>query len=344
MDLAGSGTDLRPYANTFGGRVVSVALRIYSRASLIPRLDTHVSLRHLRDGLTSEADDSDEFDIQGPLAVFERLVQRAAPSRGFELTLSTDLPPLAGLADTASLAVATTALIWEFTRRVYTPADLAREVTEALIDISSHPWPRHDAWVCAVGGLNDLAFPGGTRACDLPGTPEDAVLMPQDLELTTKESVRLSFEQHGLLFATGLQPDPDACRRGLLERLNAGEEGAFRSLHQAKATAQAVGNAFAAGDSRGLAALLYEDWNAPHPLCSSVFSGAVAELIARGAEAGAIGAKLCALDGSCIFFACEDLASRQRVLDAMKARGARPLPFLIDDMGVRIWSQPQINS
>jgi len=86
-----------------GGAVVNAAIRLYSYVTVRPRADRKVILRSLDFGTEFRWDAPTGLPLEGPLALLQAMVNRAALDRGFELVTRTELPPASGLSSSASM-------------------------------------------------------------------------------------------------------------------------------------------------------------------------------------------------------------------------------------------------
>jgi D-glycero-alpha-D-manno-heptose-7-phosphate kinase len=329
VDLAGTGTDLPSYREEHGGHLLSVALRRYSFAMLVPRQDRRLLLRRLHDGAELEVEDVGELPTEAPLAAELALIRQAKPRRGFDLTLNTEIPPGSGLAVESSLAVAVYAILEEFEGRLIEKEALSHEVYHAG---TSGPGIRaflHEPYACALGGFTDVEFDGKTAVRQ---------------KFLVKESVRLTLETHSVLALRGEPQEPMLSYGEVCDSCTEEAEKVTRSQHRMKAVSQAARDALSAGDLRGFATFLDEEWLAYQDMNPLLVPEGTERIIRLGHEAGSRGGKVCGLFGRCLYFLCDDLSARNRVEAALKREGCTILPFQVDELGVETWRQPQPGS
>jgi galactokinase/mevalonate kinase-like predicted kinase len=217
----------------------------------------------------------------------------------------------------------------EFSGELIHDLDLAAQYSALRVQASGPSFAKHEAYTSAAGGVNDQGYEG------------EAV---HDDDLVLKESVRLTFEQNCLLFSADLQGLGDTAPSHYVEKIQNGGKEIEQALHRSKTTAQALRNVLLAGDLRRLDVLFEEEWEAQQALYPKECIEALSRFIHLGRNAGATAAKPTGWGSPYLLFYCEELEARQKTLEALTAAGCTSLPFQIDDVGVRVWTQPQIHS
>ncbi|MBW3623195.1 MAG: hypothetical protein KY468_07265 [Armatimonadetes bacterium] len=329
VDLAGFGTDLSPYREEHGGQVVSAALRIYSHAMLRPRKDPHVVLRRLNDGVEFSWLQPRHLPLEGPLIPFQAIVNRLDLDRGFDLWVGTDLPLTGGLAAEASMGIAVLSLLEEFAGRLVE----AEELAQLYYTVQRHDLglsvAHHEPYACAFGGFSEIEVDGKKAT---------------KRNFLVKESVRLSFEENAVLVSINDSPSANPAFPELQAICAESGSRGTAIQHQLKAVTQSVRDTLAAGDLRSFPTFLDENWQIYTELYPSLPDARVRHLIEVGHGAGARGGTVCGISGDCLFFLCDDLEIRHRVAKALTDEGCTLLPFQLDELGVRVWRQPQLNS
>jgi galactokinase/mevalonate kinase-like predicted kinase len=295
---------------------------------LVPRRDRSFRLKRLNDGAELEAA-LDDLPEGGALAPELAMIRQAGPELGFDLTLSTDLPQFSGMASEASMAVATRAILEEFSGRLIEKEALSSTVYDAHSLDPGLRMLHHEPFACALGGFTDVEIDGKVAV---------------RRKFLVKESVHMTFEMNSVLAYAGGLP---GAAPGLDEVYSAclSEAGTFtEAQHRMKATSQAARDSLATGDLRSFATFMNEDWLAYRAMQPAFLPERMDRLLQRGHEAGARGGKVCGLCGSALYFLCDDLNARRNVSDALRKEGCTILPFQVDELGVDVWRQPQPDS
>jgi D-glycero-alpha-D-manno-heptose-7-phosphate kinase len=322
IDLAGGGTDPEPYAGDFGGLVLNLALNHHTHVSVRSSADGRARIRSLDLDREIEGKAGRKLVLDGRLDLPAALSNRFTPPRGFEMEISTELPPSSGLSSSASLGVAAIAALARFTGRELDRAaiaDLHSEVERFDLKI----WGgKQDPFACAHGGLRLWRFEGErTIEEPLAVPPGVAAQLERDLLLIYSGEAHLSGNIHNDILAD--------YRRG--------DSKVKAAQHRLKEVASLAAAALAAGELRDFAALLDANWEAHQRLHPSCSTPRLHQLIALGKERGAWGAKVCGAGGggSVVFYVPPD--RRRQVAEGLEAADARILHFKIDQKGVESW-------
>ena len=115
LSFAGGGTDVPPFPALEGGAVLSATITRYTFASLRPRADRQVSVTSLDFDREVQFGVDDPLNLDGdldlPKAAVHRMIDRDAA--GFDLFLTSNVPPGSGLGSSSSMMVALVGLLQE---------------------------------------------------------------------------------------------------------------------------------------------------------------------------------------------------------------------------------------
>jgi D-glycero-alpha-D-manno-heptose-7-phosphate kinase len=322
IDLAGGGTDPEPYCSDYGGAVLNLAITCHTQVTVAELSEPIVRLRSLDFQEEIEVPLGEMLPLEGRLGLLAAAANRLPPSRGAEISAATELPPGSGLSSSASLGVALLAALSRFNGRQLAPraiADLHSEVERFDLRI----WGgKQDPYACAFGGLRFWRFEGATAREEPLDLPEWVpAVLERDLKLVHSGTAHLSGSIHN----------------DILEDYRRGDSRVKRAQHRLKDVAVCLRDALQRGDLREAGRCLDENWLAHQELHESCATPRLFEVIERGKEAGAWGAKVCGAGGGggVVFLAPPE--RHQALASAMEAVGARMLPFKIDRDGVRTW-------
>lgn len=147
----GGGTDVSPYAEEHGGKVLNCTIDKYVRCMLRPRSEPGIIIRSLdlEEVSRSVTGRTWEGRLDLPQAVLD-----AYPSiEGAEITMYSDVPPGSGLGSSSALVVSMLKLLDEaFTMRLdpYEMAELAYRIERVNLGI---PGGRQDQYAAVFGGM-----------------------------------------------------------------------------------------------------------------------------------------------------------------------------------------------
>jgi D-glycero-alpha-D-manno-heptose-7-phosphate kinase len=224
LPLAGGLTDLKAYAERFGGVTVSVTIDLAAHATLLPSLDDQFEV--VAEGVVERA--SYLADIRHDL-VREALRSVDPAHPPVRLALWLDVAGKSGLGASGALTVATLHALRAARGETPTPEALAREAAHIEVEVLQGASGYHDPHICARGGLWRLNYAGA----EVSGR-----------RLGVSSAARAAFEGSLLLFASGRQ----ARTKPSLDLLRSHFDEALPILHDIKALALAVEGALLAGD------------------------------------------------------------------------------------------------
>jgi D-glycero-alpha-D-manno-heptose-7-phosphate kinase len=333
ISFGGGGTDVPPYCWEHGGAVVSMTVNKYACAVLRGLEERRMVLRSLDLGLSwSSGLGRAEYD--GKLELLKAAVNEFSPERGFELTTYSDLPASSGMGTSSSLTVALIGCLAEFTGRRMGPGEMAELAYHLEREELGQEGGYQDQYAAAFGGLNFMEF-----------GREGVRVTPLRLPAGTLEALL----DHLLLFSTGEVFLPEEARelaarrraerrRGIHSEMSRkmGSEEVLR-FHRLKEIALGMRDALLSGDLERFGDLLHLAWEEKKGVSGRITNPEVEALYELARRKGARGGKLLGAGAvGCLLLFCEPGRKRE-VVEALSGLGARPLPFLFEPRGVRVW-------
>lgn len=234
LPFAGGLTDIKRYAQEFGGATVSSTISLGVEVTLAPSASGHFTVT------TAEGSES-AADVRG---VGNDLVRSALQQVGYDgpglsFEIRVEVQDHSGLGTSGAITVALVHALRLQLGEDPDAAQLAADATHIEVELLGGASGYHDASVCARGGLLKLEYDG-------PRVSATRLRAPAGFADTFQDSL--------LLFATGRR----ASTKASLGMLSAGYQKALPILHEMKGLAAATANAYEAGDLAGLAASIGE--------------------------------------------------------------------------------------
>ncbi len=155
----GGGTDVSPYAEEHGGKVLNCTIDKYVRCMLRANGEEGVTIRSL--DLESVSRNM-TGRWEGRLALPQAVLDAMPEARGVEVTMFSDVPPGSGLGSSSALVVSMLKLIgaaYDLPADPYVLAELAYRIERVDLGI---PGGRQDQYAAAFGGMCLYHF-GGER-------------------------------------------------------------------------------------------------------------------------------------------------------------------------------------
>jgi D-glycero-alpha-D-manno-heptose-7-phosphate kinase len=105
----GGGTDVSPYAEEHGGKVLNCTIDKYVRCMLKPTGSEGITIRSLD---LEEVSRNFTGRWEGRLALPQAVLDAMPEARGVEVTMFSDVPPGSGLGSWSALVVSLLKLVW----------------------------------------------------------------------------------------------------------------------------------------------------------------------------------------------------------------------------------------
>ena len=263
LPFAGGLTDVKEYAERFGGATVSSTID----------LGVRVSVAASRSGAYEIASVLASESAPERAAIANDLVREALVSVGHDgppltIHVAVDVVDHSGLGTSGAITVALLHALRAWRGETPDPAALAREAAHIEVEVMAGASGYHDANVCARGGLLFVEYRGADVAAE-------EIALPAGFHRRLDDSL--------LLFATGRK----ASTKASLQRLSAGMDAALPVLHDIKALAFETAEALRRGDLAGVAACIAGQQRLKQLLPGSFVDDFVVDIASRVAATGA---------------------------------------------------------
>jgi D-glycero-alpha-D-manno-heptose-7-phosphate kinase len=326
IDLAGGTLDIWPlYLFHDDAQTVNAAISIRAHARIESRDDQRVLLRSQDTNRTVEVTDwtalrdARELRLLGLLTHWFMNGRQAHPhgrTSGLTLTTRSESPAGAGIAGSSALNVAVCAALARWTRQHYEP--------EALLEIAKNI----EAQTISVPtGLQDYrpAMYGGIAALELGVSGVTRV----PLQVDGRE-----LERRLVLCYTGEPRNSGTNNWEITKRHLDGDRLIFDCFERIRDTAVAMRAALEREDWNGVGAAIAAEWENRKCLAPGVTTPMIDALIDRARQAGATAAKVCGAGGGGCLFCYGPPDAKPAIEEALRAGGARLLPFRLEKHGL----------
>ncbi len=315
FSLGGGGSDLPAYYREHGGFVVSAAIDSYMYVTANPRFYPSIRLAY------SETEIVDDVaQIRHP--IFREALKMAGIDSGIELTSVADLPSNSGLGSSSSFTVALLNALYTYKREFVSSERLAREACELEMVRLAEPVGKQDQYIAAYGNVIALSI-----ARDGSVSVEPVPVRGEVLD---------ELQSHLLVMYSGVERPAKLVLSEQGQRVRDADPATLEGMHRIKALGRDVYDLLRRGDVDQYGELLHEHWQHKRRLASKMTDATLDEHYAEARSAGAIGGKLVGAGGGGFFMFYVRPGQRRRVLEALSARGLRPLRFRFDLDGARI--------
>jgi D-glycero-alpha-D-manno-heptose-7-phosphate kinase len=329
LGLAGGGTDVSPYCDTFGGAVLNVTLHRFAYAFIAPRVDRQIKF-HSSDLGVSEllplsARIPDKTNMILHYGVYSRMMRDFNNGDPIPMTITThaDSPAGSGLGTSSALVVALVDAFRVFLGLPLGQYDVARLAFEIERQDLGQAGGRQDQYAAAFGGVNFIEFLPDGRVIVNPLRVNQHHLDELEASMVTcftgrsRLSSSIIHEQSSLMKANNSQT--------------------IEAMHQLKSDAIAMKSAFLVGDIDALAQIMRGSWEAKKRTASSISSEGIDALYQHALSNGALGGKMSGAGGGGFFMFVATPETRPRLIGELRAYGASAEAVQFTEKGCETW-------
>ena len=324
----GGGTDVSPYAEDHGGKVLNCTINLFVRCMLTPSSESGITIRSLDLQEVSKLVGGREWDgkLTLPQAVLDAmpLLQsvRSEEHPGFKLTMFSDAPPGSGLGSSSALVVSMLKLLYAIAGQSYDPHQLAEMAYRIERVDMGIPGGRQDQYAAVFGGMCLYHF-GQGRVIVEPVITDPAALM--ELE----SCLIIGYIGDRQLLTRHLMNDQ-------VSRLVKGDT--LRLHDETKAFVDEATRLLRQMRIADFGRLLHEAWEVKKAFSPHIAPPMVDEVYAMARQHGAWGGKITgAGGGGFMVFACP-FDRRLDLERALTQAGVHVRPFSFVNHGVQSWS------
>jgi D-glycero-alpha-D-manno-heptose-7-phosphate kinase len=315
----GGGTDVSPYAEEHGGKVLNCTIDKYVRCMLRPSGDDGVTIRSLDlEAVSRNLTGRWEGRLSLPQAVLDAVPE----ARGVEVTMFSDVPPGSGLGSSSALVVSMLKLIqtaYGISTDLHALAELAYRIERVDLGI---PGGRQDQYAAAFGGMSVYHFGKG-------GVIVEPVLSDHTALLELESCLLIGYIGDRKLLTHHLVEDQ-------VRRLREGDT--LRYHDETKAYVDESVRLLRALRVAEFGKLLHDAWEVKKAFSPYIAPPVVDEIYALARRHGAWGGKITgAGGGGFMVFACP-FDRRLELERVLSEAGVHVRPFSFTTQGVHAWS------
>lgn len=325
VSFAGGGTDVAPYPELEGGRVLSATIDRYAYASLTPRTDGQFSIESADFDTHVHFDPAERSSIDGRLDLVKAVIRRLSreDSNGYDLFLRSSAPPGSGLGSSSAVIVALVGLLrrhYNLGPDNYETAALAYALEREDLGI---PGGMQDQYAATFGGFNFIEFHA-----------DRVVVNP----LRISADVINELEHNMLLAYSGVTRDSGGIIDDQTARLRSGEAETLEAMHAQKRLADEMKDALLRGRLGEFATLLDDAWQQKRRMSPKIATARIDEVYEAAREAGALGGKVTGAGGGGYVLLYCDFRRRQQVAERLEAMGVQPRELTFTREGLQTWT------
>lgn len=330
IGLAGGGTDVSPYSDTYGGAILNATINLYAYASLEPREDGIIRFVIDSSGNSREFKSAEELIGYEPefelfAGVYNEVVKRFTKKPlSFTLTSFIDVPQGSGLGTSSTIVVSLLGAFAEWLKLPlgnYDLAHLAYQIERVNLGLAGG---KQDQYAATFGGINFIEF-----------LPEDRVIVNP---LNVKTEVIHELEMCLLLYFTKTQRHSAQIIQSQVTNLENKDKNTLEAMHSLKKQAMEMKEYLLRGEVNEIGHNLNRGWQSKKKTAGSISNAYIDELYEAAIAAGATGGKISgAGGGGFMFFYCPGV-TKNKVARLLEGYGGKVLPFNFTSHGLTTWT------
>jgi D-glycero-alpha-D-manno-heptose-7-phosphate kinase len=330
LGLAGGGTDVAPYSDLYGGRVLNATISLF----------THCHIDRLSGGQSEFCAADFDQETAVPLAAHDSIVEplklhRAVYARivrdyvgravapPIRVTTYSDAPPGSGVGSSSALVVAMVQAYVELFQLALGDYDIAR----LAYDIERHDCAmaggKQDQYAAAFGGFNFMEF----------GAEDRVVVNP----LRLKRELMDDLESRLLLYHTGRSRDSARIIESQIASTRESGSDAVQAMHELREAADEMKEALLKGRIRTVLEVLGHSWMSKKRAAAQISNPQIERIAETALQAGATGLKISGAGGGGFMMVAVEPAKRLPVMRALEPLGGRFYSFTFVEQGVQAW-------
>jgi len=329
LGLAGGGTDVNPYAATYGGAVLNATINLYAHASIERLNDNAIVLTDL----DAKAERRFEWDTQLPVdfpfslmaGVYNSIQKKfGLPLTGFALSTSVDVPIGSGLGTSSTLVVAIIGAFAEMLQLPLGEYDIAKLAYEIERNDLGFAGGHQDQYAATFGGINFMEF-----------EQHDQVIVNP---LRIRKEVLQEFENNIVLYYTGHARQSGKIIEAQQANVITKQVTSVAAMHQLKTQANHMKEALLKGRLQDMGELFDFGFEQKRKMAEGISNPHIEEIYTAAKAAGAAGGKISgAGGGGFMFFYCPGNA-RFRVIETLNSFDGKVWNFNFTGEGLSSWT------
>ena len=329
LGLAGGGTDVSPYSDLFGGAILNATVSLYARTTIIPNDSGKITIRNADKNEQFEFDTADNLPLNGKIdlqiGVYNRIIKDFGQKPlSFEMTTSMDVPTGSGLGTSSTMVVSILGAFVEWLKLPlgeYDIAHLAYEIERKDLEMAGG---KQDQYAATFGGVNFMEFNGDDKVIVNPLRVKKSFLneLNFDLILYYTETSRLSSD----------------IIKEQIDNVNKDDASALQAMHDLKAQAYAMKEAFLKGEVATIGQILHQAWVNKKQMAQGITNELIDDIYNAAIEAGADGGKISGAGGGGFMIFYTNGVNRYKVIETLEKFGGEIVNYQFTDKGLYSWT------
>ncbi|NNV54210.1 GHMP family kinase ATP-binding protein [Limnovirga soli] len=329
IGLAGGGTDVSPYSNTFGGAILNATIAHYAHATIEPITENGIILKAFDLKQEKRYEWASQLPINGKLDLLKGVYNRIQKDYGLPLTnfcLSTyvDAPAGSGLGTSSTLVVAIIGAFAEMLKLPLGEYDIAHYAYDIERNDLGLEGGRQDQYAATFGGVNFMEF----------SNADNVIVNP----LRIKQEYLNELEHNLVLYYTDKTRESANIIREQQQNVLNNNNVSIAAMHQLKEQAHMMKEALLKGRLHEIGEVLDFGFEQKRKMATHISNSFIEDIYEAAKKAGATGGKISgAGGGGFMIFYCPG-NTRYKVIDSLNNFGGEVKPYRFTKHGLISWS------
>ena len=328
LGLAGGGTDVAPYSDIHGGRVLNSTINLYAYANIEPRSDDKIIFESFDLGIKEEFSNADLLETDGELALLKGVYNRirskySLSPLSFKLSTFVDAPPGSGLGTSSTLVVAILGSFVDWLGLPLGEYEIANESYKIeRIDLKMSGG-KQDQYAATFGGFNFMEFSNDNKV----------IVNPLRLRQETINTLEISL----LLYHIGTSRLSSKIIDSMKDNVSANNEKSLEALHLVKKHAIMMKESILTSNLTNFSKIMNEGWESKKRVAKGITNPRIDKIYQSAIEAGASAGRISgAGGGGFMLFYCEP-NNRYKVIEKLNELGGQIRGYQFVKSGLMTW-------
>ncbi|MEO5564532.1 MAG: dehydrogenase [Chitinophagaceae bacterium] len=329
IGLAGGGTDVSPYSDTYGGAILNATISLYANATIEPLEEDKIIVQAIDRNEEQEFEWSKELPLNGTLDLLKGIYNRiqkdyGIPKRGFRLSTYVDAPAGSGLGTSSTLVVAIIGAFAEMLRLPMGEYDMAHYAFEIERKDLKMAGGKQDQYAATFGGVNFMEFYGDDKVIVNP--------------LRIKQQYLFELENNLLLYYTSTSRESAEIIKKQSRNVVEKKGSSIEAMHQLKEQARLMKEALLKGKLHEIGEILNFGFQQKRLMAEGISNPLMEDIYETAIKSGATGGKISgAGGGGFMIFYCP-ANTKYHVINSLEKFGGRHRSYLFTEHGLKTWT------
>lgn len=329
LGIAGGGTDVSPYSDTYGGCVLNASINMYSYTFIKNTESNSVEFSAEDIEVFDRQSLEDPISIKGALplhrATYKKVMDLYNGGKHIPLKINTfsDAPPGSGLGSSSTMVVSMLTAYRELLSLPLGEYDIAKLAYEIERIDCGLAGGKQDQYAAAFGGLNFMEFYNDDRVIVNP--------------LRIKNKIKNELEASMILFYTGASRSSATIIDDQVTGMRSNKIDTIEGLHEIKNSSYKIKEFLLKGDIQKVASELKLSWEAKKKTSKSISNKLIESIELVLKDAGAISWKVSGAGGGGFIMIFVNPEDKRKIENKLKSLDGSIKRFEFINYGCKSW-------